>query len=383
MKDMMPRRSALKMVLMFLLAVSLHGSVGALLPETTTPHMRKLRPSESAVKPSPFRVAAKDHIAISEIMYDTQGSQLPQWIELHNTSTRQVSLDGWKVIIENHPEDTTVLATTLTIPLSEQILAADQVLLLVTEQGHYKGALRSDGIVILKDRIGGTSGYRLLSETAFKVTLLPPATANSRIAASGDTAGNLGTTPIWELPQIDGNQRSSILRHYNHNDTAGTLPDGTTADSWELTSEKDSPDPSYYGHPSDHGTPGYRAEAPLPVALSTFRPAFVRATGAITITWTTESEVDTAGFYIKRSQQRAGGFKIINATPILGAGATNEKQSYTYTDTTAKPNVVYYYQLGCVSVAGIYQSLTPPTRLRGHHVKWIHRFETAPFWWKK
>ena len=51
---------------------------------------------------------------------------------------------------------------------------------------------------------------------------------------------------------------------------------------------------------------------------------------------------------------------------IAGAGTTSEKQSYTYTDTSAKPNVVYYYQIEDVSLDGQRQLLTIGTRLRGH-----------------
>ena len=155
---------------------------------------------------------------------------------------------------------------------------------------------------------------------------------------------------------------------------------------------------------SDHGTPGYRARATLlppkpppsspavmlivgaraillPPKLSHFRAARDRATGAVVITWSTLSELNNAGFFIKRSQQKDGEFKVINATMIPGAGTPNENQFYTYTDTTARPNVVYYYQLECVSVDGTRRTFTRPIRLRGH-VGGSRRFEEAPFWWK-
>ncbi len=64
-----------------------------------------------------------------------------------------------------------------------------------------------------------------------------------------------------------------------------------------------------------------------------------------------------------------------------GAGTTNEKQFHIYTDTTAQPNVVYYYQIECVSVDGTRQTLTRPIRLKGH-VGNYGRFEEAPLWWK-
>ena len=84
------------------------------------------------------------------------------------------------------------------------------------------------------------------------------------------------------------------------------------------------------------------------------------------ITWSTQSELNNAGFFIKRSQQKDGEFKVINAAMIPGAGTTSEKQFYTYTDTTAQPNVVYYYQIEDVSLDGNRQTLTRGIRLKGH-----------------
>ena len=75
--------------------------------------------------------------------------------------------------------------------------------------------------------------------------------------------------------------------------------------------------------------------------------------------------MNNAGFFIKRSQQRDGEFKVVNATMIAGAGTSSEKQFYTYTDTTAQPNVIYYYQIQDVSFDGKVQTLRI-SRLKGH-----------------
>ena len=101
---------------------------------------------------------------------------------------------------------------------------------------------------------------------------------------------------------------------------------------------------------------------PLPVSLSNFRAAHTD-TGVI-LNWTTESEVDNAGFYIYRSETKDGEFKIVNPTMIQGAGTTGERNEYTWTDTTAKPNTVYYYQIEDVSHAGERKRLVT-VRLRG------------------
>ena len=61
-----------------------------------------------------------------------------------------------------------------------------------------------------------------------------------------------------------------------------------------------------------------------------------------------------------------GKFVVVNPTMIAGAGTTAEKQSYTFTDATADPNVIYYYQIEDVSLDGNRQTLTRAHRLKGH-----------------
>ena len=101
---------------------------------------------------------------------------------------------------------------------------------------------------------------------------------------------------------------------------------------------------------------------PLPVTLSSFR-AEHSETGVI-LNWTTESEIDNAGFYIYRSETKEGEFKVVNPSMIQGAGTTGERNAYTWTDTTAKPNTVYYYRIEDISHAGKRKQLAT-VRLRG------------------
>ncbi len=101
---------------------------------------------------------------------------------------------------------------------------------------------------------------------------------------------------------------------------------------------------------------------PLPVTLSHFRAEHTD-TGVI-LKWTTESELDNAGFYIYRSETKNGEFKIVNPTLIQGAGTTSERNTYTWTDTTAKPNTVYYYRIEDVSHIGERKQLAT-VRMRG------------------
>ncbi len=101
---------------------------------------------------------------------------------------------------------------------------------------------------------------------------------------------------------------------------------------------------------------------PLPVNLSRFRAE--RTDEGVVLKWITESEVDNAGFYIYRSETKDGEFTVINPTMIQGAGTTGKRNEYTWTDTTAKPNTVYYYRIEDVSHAGVRAQLST-VRLRG------------------
>lgn len=101
---------------------------------------------------------------------------------------------------------------------------------------------------------------------------------------------------------------------------------------------------------------------PLPVALSHFRAEYTNA--GVVLKWVTESEVNNAGFYIYRSETKEGEFKVINPTMIQGAGTTSERHTYTWRDTTAKPNVAYYYRIEDISHAGVRKQLAT-VRMRG------------------
>ncbi|MDE0326319.1 MAG: leucine-rich repeat domain-containing protein [Candidatus Poribacteria bacterium] len=101
----------------------------------------------------------------------------------------------------------------------------------------------------------------------------------------------------------------------------------------------------------------------LPVTLSFFRAESTK-TGVV-IKWITESEVDNAGFYIYRSETKAGDFKVINPRLVQGAGTTSERNTYTWNDATAKPDVTYYYRIEDVSHTGDRKQLAT-VRMRGN-----------------
>ena len=348
------------------------GTPGAMSPPGMAPPVEEVQPP---APPTPIPAAMKDDIAITEIMVDGGNGRFPQWIELTNKAAGEVSLDDWKLNISNDPADADALGSSLVIDLSGVTLGVSahpgnlgkgQSLLIVAFSGRGSPNLGNVAMIDASsaDQLAQTGRYTLLSETAFKLVLMPPQATG--VTVYGDMAGNLKDgAAAWALPMAEG-MRSSLIRM--EMDTANMATMGTAANGWRQASMTDlaSGQITWYGSDEDAGTPGYDAGGPLPVELSMFYPKRDELTGQVVITWETQSELNNAGFFIKRSEAKDGEFKVINPTMIAGAGTTSEKQSYTYTDTSAKPNVVYYYQIEDVSLDGQRQLLTLGTRLRGH-----------------
>ena len=326
------------------------------------------------VTPAPtVPAAAAADVMITEIMVDTGNGRSPQWIELTYSGMATATLDGWEMVIDN-AIDADVLGGGNAITVSLGGVTVDvskhagntgkgHSVLVTAWPATRKSANISDARVInLATQLNQVSRYQLLSYNGFRITLVPPRTG-ATISSFGDIAGNLHEE--WAIPMSEGAARSSIIRREM---VASAATMGTDAAGWILADSTSltTGQPSFYGNDEDAGTPGHDSGGPLPVELSHFRPARDKATGAAVITWSTQSELNNAGFFIKRSQQRDGEFKVINATMVPGAGTTSEKQFYTFTDTTAQPNVVYYYQIEDVSLDGNRQTLTHGIRLKGH-----------------
>ena len=397
-----------------------HGTPGAATDATTTPADTAAEKKAAADKAaaavkkteSTGTMPEDGQIYISEIMF-AGGGVLPQWIEISNGSrTEEINLSGWTLTVDNAAADADVsIGATATFTISDGTtidMSGQQktpsTILVVTEAGRNNVDGSGQVLDLMKSNevdliLAGvvTRKYTLLSGMAFMVTLAPPepeatkppadetagakatrAAAEKKAAAkrkaATDMVGNLGAdgAAAWALPTDEAARSSIIRRHVQVAIGAAAPDDGTLMDSWVLASETGFAAPthiraqSFYGAANDKGTPGFRAGGALPVELSHFRPARDKVTGAVVITWSTQSELNNAGFFIKRSQQRDGEFKVINATMIQGAGTSSEKQFYTYNDTTAQPNVVYYYQIEDVSLDGNRQTLTNGIRLKGH-----------------
>ena len=361
-------------------------------------------------------------VIISEMMLATDGGRYPQWIELHNTSkTVAVNLaadDGWRLVIENHDsgqwEGKRDLVRTINFKSKDNVksIPPNQTVLVVSttttrasassgtshfpshrvydvytnNRGDFYMAnrrspfLNLNGFVIklvdgknsVSDHVGNLDGNNRTYDTPYSWEWTAEMTKDdertSLIRLKSDGTHRMG------IPDrdVEGDMTGAIIPMGEKWRGAGKVGEGKQMKTWakyanyawvhaidtNLALVQD----TYYGSRDDHGTPGHTSNTPLAVSLSFFRPAL--EDGAVVIRWTTESELDNAGFNIYRSESRTGEFKQVNTDMITGNGTTGERSSYKWIDSTAKPGVVYYYQIEDVSFAGERTALAT-TRLKG------------------
>ena len=320
-----------------------------------------------AVKPG--SATPKGSITVSEIMVDSAGGTLPQWIELYNRSkTDAINLNRWKLEIQNVDSEDLVGRPIVTLTLQEKVIQPNQTLLIVAgparaSSGAYLPSDRVYDLLALHEKNLRIKRARDTFLSAEGIYLKLWDSTGTLVDEVGNTDGNRRTkdAPAWALAMsAEEGVRSSLIRRYT--DGTSEAKDGTEKGTWVLAAnvKKVVDGELHWGSAEDIGTPGYRRGGALPVELSAFNLTRTEA-GAVVVTWTTESEVDNAGFNLRRSEKRDGGFTLLNPALIAGAGTTGERQTYTFTDTAAKPGVEYYYQIEEVAFDGKPETLV--TRL--------------------
>ncbi|WP_313919252.1 hypothetical protein [Tahibacter sp.] len=75
--------------------------------------------------------------------------------------------------------------------------------------------------------------------------------------------------------------------------------------------------------------------------------------------WTTASEVDNFGYDVFRGDTEEGPFAKLNASPLLGAGTTDETKKYEYRDDSIDPCRDYWYYVESIDTNGAREKFTP------------------------
>jgi hypothetical protein len=78
--------------------------------------------------------------------------------------------------------------------------------------------------------------------------------------------------------------------------------------------------------------------------------------------WSTASEQENFGFDVYRGATEDGEFTRLTASPILGAGTSDEPHSYSFRDDTIDPCQDYWYYVESISSSGAREKFTPTFR---------------------
>ena len=300
------------------------------------------------------------YVSFSELMFSTRGGlhSQPQWIEVFNHSTTETAeMRGWQLTIE--ARDLNGTHRNAIIPLKDLLIPPRKTALIVTWGARQKSNTFPDSLVYnffnhhFDEFEQNQHRNMLIGFAGFSLKLSNPEGFLVDVIGNLDGDPSTRDEPAWQMPvgTATNSARTSLMRRYA---TETLLPlDGTDLNSWRRTADFPLAVRTYWGSATDISNPGYRGSGTLPVTLSTFR-ADLTEKGAV-LSWTTESEIDNAGFHILRSETRDGVFKVITPKLIQGAGTTSKRNTYSWTDTTIRPNKRYYYRIEDVSFAGIRQ----------------------------
>jgi len=95
-------------------------------------------------------------------------------------------------------------------------------------------------------------------------------------------------------------------------------------------------------------------------------------TTSVRVEWSTESEINTAGFNLYRGESPDGPFDVkVNPQLIPPASDPLVGGEYTFEDKTALPGITYYYQLQEIEKSGTV-NLHGPVASRASAFNWRH-----------
>ncbi|NIA30198.1 MAG: T9SS type A sorting domain-containing protein [Actinobacteria bacterium] len=98
------------------------------------------------------------------------------------------------------------------------------------------------------------------------------------------------------------------------------------------------------------------SDASLPVELASFTALY--SGNAVILRWTTESEINNAGFIILRADNEEGPFGEVSSL-ITAAGTSTEKHNYSYRDERVEKGTSYWYQLKQINTDATFQVYGP------------------------
>jgi hypothetical protein len=72
----------------------------------------------------------------------------------------------------------------------------------------------------------------------------------------------------------------------------------------------------------------------------------------VTLVWSTESEIDNAGFNLYRAESENGSYVKINTSLIPAKGSSTQGASYEFIENNVQNRKTYYYKLEDIDLNG-------------------------------
>jgi len=173
----------------------------------------------------------------------------------------------------------------------------------------------------------------------------------------------LGGHSDWRLP--NRNELQSIVDYSRYNPAIDTtyFPGTVASVYWSSTTYAFNILDAWIVY-FDDGSVGYGSKTatsyvramrggqcvPTVIDLSSFTAA--PKAGSIILSWTTESEIDNAGFNIYRATSENGEYIKINDSLITTKGSATQGASYEFVDKDVKNGRTYYYKLEDIDLSG-------------------------------
>ena len=79
----------------------------------------------------------------------------------------------------------------------------------------------------------------------------------------------------------------------------------------------------------------------------------IPSNGKVVVQWSTESELDNAGFNLYHSESEDGEYSKLNKELIPAKGSSTQGASYEFSDTKVKNRKTYYYKLEDIDLNGV------------------------------
>ncbi|MCX5904610.1 MAG: hypothetical protein NTV89_14350 [Proteobacteria bacterium] len=174
---------------------------------------------------------------------------------------------------------------------------------------------------------------------------------------------------VWTQPPSPWNAHLDLSLMYNQNWYRGWILKGCNGNEltancnyWFAIRESD-----VYSYPKYETDPRWPTAQPMvickanvSISTTTTVPTLIELSsftatpkaGKVIVEWSTESEIDNAGFNLYRSESADGEYIKLNTSLIPAKGSSTQGATYEFVDTDVQNRKTYYYKLEDIDLTG-------------------------------